>query len=102
MATISTDIIFKFISMNEQCCILIKISLKFVLKGTIDNRSTLVLVMAWCRSGDKPLSEPMVAYFTELISDCKKKPQNHNYLMCQEDIMMAIRSHCLPPVLSFT
>ena len=38
----------------------IKISLKFVPKGTIDNIPTLVQIMAWRRLGDKPLSEPMV------------------------------------------
>ena len=39
---------------------LIKISLKFVPKGPIDNISALVQIMAWRRSGDKPLSEPMM------------------------------------------
>ena len=37
-----------------------KISLKFVPKGSIDNKAALVQVMAWCRIGDKPLSEPML------------------------------------------
>ena len=56
MAGISTDDIFK--------CILwisIRISLKFAIKGPTDNKSALVQVMDWRRSGDKPLSEPMVA-----------------------------------------
>ena len=35
----------------------IKISLKFVLKGSINNIPTLVQIMAWHRPGDKPLSE---------------------------------------------
>ena len=34
--------------------------LKFVPKGPINNISTLVQTMAWRRSGDKPLSEPML------------------------------------------
>ena len=38
-----------------------KISLKFVPKGPIDNKASLVQVMAWLRAGDKPLSEPMVS-----------------------------------------
>ena len=38
----------------------IKISLKFVPKGPINNNPSLVQVMAWRRSGDKPLSEPMM------------------------------------------
>ena len=30
-------------------------------EGLIDNIPALVQIMAWCRSGDKPLSEPMMA-----------------------------------------
>ena len=40
--------------------ILIKIVLKFVPKGPISNVPALVHIMAWRRSGDKPLSEPMM------------------------------------------
>ena len=47
--------------------ILLHISLKFVPKGAIDNKSVLVLVMAWHRPGDKPLSEPMLTWFTGAI-----------------------------------
>ena len=36
-----------------------KVSLKFVPKGPINNIQALVQVMAWRRSGDKPLSEPI-------------------------------------------
>ena len=51
--------------MNEFFSILIGISLKFVPKGTIDNKSALVQVMAWHQTGDKPLSEPMLIQFTD-------------------------------------
>ena len=54
------DNIFKCIFMNEKFCILIEISMKFVPKGPIDNNSALIQVMAWSRTGDKPLSEPML------------------------------------------
>ena len=37
----------------------IYISLKFISEDTIDNMPSLVQVMAWCRTGYKPLSEPM-------------------------------------------
>ena len=47
---------------------LIKISLKFVLKGPIDNNPALVEIMAWRRIGDKPLSEPMLIRFTDVHS----------------------------------
>ena len=47
--------------LNENARISIKISLKFVPKGPINNNPALVQIMAWRRSGDKPLSEPMMA-----------------------------------------
>ena len=40
--------------------ILIKISLKFVLMGPINYIPALVQIMAWCRPGNRPLSEPMM------------------------------------------
>ena len=55
---------FKCIIMNEKFCIFIWISLEFVPKGPIHNKSTLVWVMAWRQIGDKPLPEPMLILFT--------------------------------------
>ena len=52
--------IFKCIFLNENVWISIKISLKFVPKGPINNIPSLVQIMAWRRPGDKPLSEPMM------------------------------------------
>ena len=40
-------------------------TLKFVPKGTIDNMSALVWIMAWRQRGETPLSEPVVALFTD-------------------------------------
>ena len=54
------DDIFKRIFLNKNVWILIKISLKFVPKGPINNIKALVQIMAWHRPGDKPLSEPMM------------------------------------------
>ena len=54
------DDTFKRIFFNENVWISIKISLKFVPKGPINNIPALVQIMAWRRSGDKPLSEPML------------------------------------------
>ena len=51
---------FKRIFLNENVRISIKIALKFVPKGPINNVPALVQIMAWRRSGDKPLSEPMM------------------------------------------
>ena len=52
--------IFSNAFLNEDIRILIKISLQFVPKGSIDNNSVLVQVMAWRRTGDKPLLETMI------------------------------------------
>ena len=60
--------IFKCFFLNENCCILIEISLKFVPNGPIDNKPALVQVMAWHRIGLKPLYEPMMAKL--LIHTC--------------------------------
>ena len=56
------DDLFKCIFLNENGWISIKISLNFVPNGLINNILALVLKMAWRRSGDKPLSEPMVCW----------------------------------------
>ena len=53
------DDILKCIFLNENVWIPNNIPLKFVPKGPINNNPGLVQVMAWCRPGDKPLSEPM-------------------------------------------
>ena len=63
MAAILADDIFKCIFFNENVRISIRISLKFVPNGPIDNKSALVWVMAWRRTGDKPLPEPMLTQF---------------------------------------
>ena len=64
MAAIFADDIFKCFFMNEKFRISIWISLKFVPKGPIDNKSALVQVLAWHLTGDKPLPEPMLTQFT--------------------------------------
>ena len=55
-----SDDILKCIFLNEKIWIVIKISLKFIHRGPIDNIPALVHIMAWRRPGDKPLSEPMM------------------------------------------
>ena len=51
------DDIFKCIFLNENVWILIKISLKFVPNGPINNIPALVQIMIWRRPDDKPLFE---------------------------------------------
>ena len=65
--------IFKCLFFNENVWISIEISLKFVPKGPINNIPALVQIMAWRRSGDKPLSEPMVVSLPTHI--CVTRPQ---------------------------
>ena len=65
--------IFKCIFFNENVYISIKISLKFVPKGPINNIPALVQIMAWRRTGDKPLSEPMMVSLLKHI--CVTRPQ---------------------------
>ena len=59
------DDIFIYIFMNEKLCISIQFLLKFIPEGLIDNMSALVKVMAWHRTGDKPLPEPRLTWFTD-------------------------------------
>ena len=67
------DDILKPIFFNENVWISIQISLKFVPKGPINNIPALVQIMAWRRSGDKPLSEPMMVSLPTHI--CVTRPQ---------------------------
>ena len=67
------DDIFKCIFLNENVWISIKISLKFVPKGPINDIPALVQIMAWRRQGDKPLSEPMMVNLLTHI--CVTRPQ---------------------------
>ena len=67
------DDIFKSMFLNENVRISIKNSLKFVLKGPINNIPALVQIMAWRRSGEKPLSEPMMVRLPTHI--CVAQPQ---------------------------
>ena len=64
MAAILAGGIFKCIFLNEKICILMKISLKYVPKGPIDNNPAPVQIMA-SGIGDKPLSEPMLTRFID-------------------------------------
>ena len=67
MAAILADGIFKCILFNENDRILIQISLKFVPRGPFDSKPTLVQVMAWRLTGDKPLCEAMLNQFTAAL-----------------------------------
>ena len=65
MVAILADDNSKCIFLNENGRIPIRISLKFVPRSLIDNKLALVQVMAWHRTGDKPLPEPMLIRITD-------------------------------------
>ena len=65
MAAVLAEDNFKCNFLNETDRIAIRISLKFVSVGLIDNKPALVPVLAWRRTGDKPLPEPMLNRFTD-------------------------------------
>ena len=71
------DDTFKLIFLTENVRISINISLKFVPKGPINNNPALVQIMAWRRSGDKPLSEPMMVSLLTHI--CVTRPKWVNF-----------------------
>ena len=60
MAAILADVMFTRISLNENVEIPIQLSLKFVPKSPIDNKSALVHEMALRRTGKKSLPEAMM------------------------------------------
>ena len=66
MATILADDNFKCIFLNENDRIPIPIPLKFVPRNPIDNKSALIQVMAWCRTGHNPLPDPVLAMFIDM------------------------------------
>ena len=74
----SPDNIFKYIFLNENVWIAIKISLKFVPKGPIYNIPVLGQIMAWRQRSDKPLSTPMMVIL--LMHICVIWPQWVNWL----------------------
>ena len=67
------DDIFKCTFLNGNVRISIKISLKIVPESPINNIPALVPIMAWRRSGDKPLAEPIM--FNERTHICATRPQ---------------------------
>ena len=72
------DDTFNRIYLNENFRVSIKISLKFVPKGSIYNIPVLVQIMAWRRPGDKPLSETMMVSLLTHISVTRPQWVNLN------------------------
>ena len=64
----NAEMIFNCIFLNKNVWIPIQIALKFVPNGPINNIPALVQIMAWRRTDDKPLSEPMMTHFNDAYS----------------------------------
>ena len=73
---------FKCIFLDENIWIAIYISLRIVPKGSINNITALVQIMAWRRPGDKPLSEPMMVRLPTHI--CVTRPRRVNTLRSKQ------------------
>ena len=71
-----------------------KIPLKFVPKGPINNILALVQIMAWRRSGDKPLSESMMVNLPTPI--CIIRPQWVNWTYSLSIISMTFQAAFQP------
>ena len=54
----------KCIFFNEFYCILVQFSQNSTSRCPIDNKSSLVQVLAWCWTGTKPLPEPVMTKFS--------------------------------------
>ena len=91
------DDIFKWIFLNENVWIPIKMSLKFVPQGPINNIPALVQIMAWRRPGDKPLSEPIVIRLPTHI--CVTRPQRINSF--SRKISLEVASELFRPILGW-
>ena len=72
------DDILKCIFLDENVLIVIKMSLKFVPKGPINNIPALVQTMAWQQPGDKPLSGPMMVTLLTYMRQSASMSQLNN------------------------
>ena len=87
------DDILKCIFLNENGWISIKISLKFVPKGPINNIPALIQIMAWRRPGDKPLSKTMLA--SSLTHICVTRPQLVNCVARRQWVNKLLAYHTI-------
>ena len=75
------DDILKCIFLSENVWIFIKISLKFVPKGPINDIPVLVQIMAWRWPGNKPLYESMMVRLQTYMRHCNTCETIH-LLLC--------------------
>ena len=86
---------FTILQMTFSCSIMIHILLKFVPKSQILNNSSVVQVMAWSWTGDKPLPDPMLTQVHDTMGH-HKFTRNYipqcNYLPMPQIPMFAHKS----------
>ena len=82
------DDIFKLIFFSENVWSSIQISLKFIPTGPINNVPALDQIMAWRRSGDKPLSGPMMISLLTHICAIHCIPMKGFYLWIQSNYLV--------------
>ena len=73
MAAISQTMVSNAFSWMKKYYLFLKISLKFVVKGSIKTITALVQIMTWCCSGNKSLSELLM--ISLLMHICVIQPQ---------------------------
>ena len=83
------DDIYKWIFLNENVWIPNKISLKFVPQGPINNIPAMVQIMAWRRTGNNPLSGPMMVRLP--TQKCVTRPQWVNNMEFDTDCTQQCR-----------
>ena len=80
--------IIKRISLNENYCIWIQVSLKYVPTGPV-SMPALVQIMALCRAGEKSLSDPMATHFTDVYTVYPKKYAHGLVVLCFVVVMQS-------------
>ena len=90
-----TDI-FTCIFLNENVRILINISLQFVPTGQINNIPALVQIMTLSRSGDKPLSEPIVLVYWRIYTSLGLNELSHKHLKTHGCVLVEAPGHQYP------
>ena len=85
--------IFKCISLKENACVFIQVSLKYLLNGSIHSNSSLVQVMTWHLIGEKALPEPMLTKRTYGITKQQWVNSRHFDQQKQPDLGQASKIH---------
>ena len=94
------DDIFKKILLNENNYILIQISLKFVPRGLIENKSALIQTGAWCWTGNMSVPEPVMTvidtvYYKKINKKGKKWVPSKSLQPCLNQWYQLVMPHTI-------